>query len=1025
MTGINQPTITSSGELFVLNGMTGGELQPMPFFLNKNFRVLAANLDRAYVAVEPVVWSSPEKDAQPPCSVYCFKGGSSEPEYCPEFESIQAPIRQIVFGNEHLVVLTYYGTLYTRGAAVYGSTGHGGARDVPELAPVPAFRDKKVKFVAAGPHFSIAITFEGDVYSWGKAFQGESGLFSQAVETVPRFAPQVTKFKVAQVSCGHGHVLARTETQLCVAWGENTCGQLGLGKKSKPTYKPELVEALPTQVAAVSAGWAHSVAVGLDGRAYSWGLNSHGQLGLGDTTTRHSPHLLHDLVDKHEVLSCHAARAFTILRTEANKALLCGQVPRHPSGEPMDFAPHRPGHHDPHGCVLAPVPLNLSSGGSFASSMSELTDIVAFDRGAVAFARSTVYKVTPNVAPITGGTKVKVFVTGLPFETAPLMQSQSITMSTKLVQDSIPVQVRLRSAAPNCDMIVKGKIVEKDTVMFETPDALPSPLGAVVEQGATLPVSVRVSTDGGFTWTPDRHETPAVKEMDKTLRQHPGEQPQRSGYGLAQGAKDMHKSLKEFKTDFEVRRNANTIAVQGSTMLWLCKWPENSPTHVEPGCAPVTGGTELLVFVPLPTRMPTEHLTVKFVCHPLYSIDDPELEGKAPMRRDAAEITNPCQESVAKLPLVGALEVPVIAFLDPAGRGVCCVSPPMDAESVKFYKYEVQVSLDGMNYLPRSLPFQIYDLRVVGLEPNLGSLVDSTEVKIKTTGYVASDDLKLKVRLDFPKYLDWASRTLHARFDHTSGEICFTMPDLEAEVRTRILEAREEMERLAEEVGGAEGAGEGEGEGDAKEAAPEPDPDGGLAGIEVFVELSLNAQNYTEDRVNFTYHGTIRPDVMQIICGPDGEPVSDAKDDAPKKGGKKGAPAEEASDGGTIKAGSKIGCAARGLPASSMMASASAFVRAELVQGSPDGEVLKTMDLPAILETITIPAASPTGDDPPQEKELLTALAPGIPFSDVQEGVPLYLRSFKISLNGQSFVACPEQLAMKLEPLPPPAPDQS
>ena len=128
------------------------------------------------------------------------------------------------------------------------------------------------------------------------------------------------------------------------------------------------------------------------------------------------------------------------------------------------------------------------------------------------------------------------------------------------------------------------------------------------------------------------------------------------------------------------------------------------------------GGTEILIHVALPARMPTDDLTVKFVCTPKKGLEDPELEALAPMRRDAAEIINPCKETMAKLPLAGALEVPagppgrsfeaserlqVIAFLDPMGRGVCCVSPPMDAESVDFYNYSVMVSLDGHNYMPR------------------------------------------------------------------------------------------------------------------------------------------------------------------------------------------------------------------------------------------------------------------------------------------------------------------------------------
>lgn len=1007
--GLQHPTITSSGELFILNGSTGGELQPLSFFVNKNFRVLAANLDRAYVATEPPVWQSTEEGAQPPTSVYCFTADDIEPTYCQEFECIQEPIRQIAVGSHHLLALTYEGTLYSRGTAVYGSTGHGGSRDVPEFAPLPALQGKKVKFVAAGPNYSIAITAEGDVYSWGRAFTCETGLFSQ-VEAVPRFAPQVTPFRVIEVSCGHGHVLARTELQQCISWGENTCGQLGIGQKSKPTYKPQLLDDIPSQVVSVSAGWAHSVVVGADGRAYSWGLNSHGQLGLGDTQTRMVPHLMHDMIDKFQVEKCHAARAFTIFQTINHKALICGQIPRDSMKGNMDFAPHRPGKHDPEGCVLAPVQLNLSSGEAFGKSFAQLTDIVAFDRGAIGFARSVVYKVTPNVSPITGGTKCRAFVTGIPFEQIPALKSQSFSMTSSLVQDSIPVQVRLKSAAPHCDMTVKGHIVDKDLVEFVTPNALPSPLGAVVEQGATLPLQIRVSIDGGFTWTEDRFVAPKARELDKTLQQHPGEQLQRSSYGLAAGPKDIQRSLHDFKTDFEVRRGANTAAEQGGTMLWFCKWPDGGPTHVEPGCAPITGGAEMVVFVPLPARMPTENLTVKFVCTPLKHLEDSELEATAPMRRDAAEITNPDKEAVSKLPLAGPLEVPVIAFLDPAGRGVRCVSPPMDADSVNFYTYSIQVSLDGLNYLSRKLPFQIFDLRVTGLEPSLGPLVETSEVKIKTKGFVKSEILK--VRLDFPKDLGWASRTLPARYDHTNGEVSFTMPELEVEVRQRTLEAQAALAELAEAAGGTD-ATEGDGDG-ANPARLPVDPDGGLAGLEVFVELSLNGQNFTEDRIRFNYHGSIQPDVVSMVARPEGEEEV-PKDEPPAKGKKGGK--EEVVEPGLV-AGCKLGSAVKGLPAPSVTASSPAAMRAEMVSGEGEAaEVLKVFTLPAVVELITPPS------DAPAEVEMVTALVPAVRAEDVPEGVPVFLRNFEVSLNGQSFTACPAQNPMRLEPLPREAPE--
>ncbi|NXA76037.1 HERC5 ligase, partial [Thryothorus ludovicianus] len=73
-------------------------------------------------------------------------------------------------------------------------------------------------------------------------------------------------------------------------WGENTHGQLGVGSQTMLTAKPHLVERLKgIPLAQIAAGGAHSTAVSLSGAVYSWGKNSFGQLGLGDTKDRDCP----------------------------------------------------------------------------------------------------------------------------------------------------------------------------------------------------------------------------------------------------------------------------------------------------------------------------------------------------------------------------------------------------------------------------------------------------------------------------------------------------------------------------------------------------------------------------------------------------------------------------------------------------------------------------------------------------------------------------------------------------------------
>ncbi|NXH30386.1 HERC5 ligase, partial [Myiagra hebetior] len=73
-------------------------------------------------------------------------------------------------------------------------------------------------------------------------------------------------------------------------WGQNIHGQLGVQSQTTLTLKPQLVERLKgIPLAQIAAGGAHSITVSLSGAVYSWGKNSFGQLGLGDTKDRDCP----------------------------------------------------------------------------------------------------------------------------------------------------------------------------------------------------------------------------------------------------------------------------------------------------------------------------------------------------------------------------------------------------------------------------------------------------------------------------------------------------------------------------------------------------------------------------------------------------------------------------------------------------------------------------------------------------------------------------------------------------------------
>ncbi|KAM8903194.1 E3 ISG15--protein ligase HERC5-like isoform 2-T2 [Spinachia spinachia] len=86
---------------------------------------------------------------------------------------------------------------------------------------------------------------------------------------------------VIRVACGTSHSLALTKGGDVFSWGLNSHGQLGLGKEVRLQLVPDLVCALTgVAVTQISAGASHTLFLTLPGLVYCCGANQSGQLGL-------------------------------------------------------------------------------------------------------------------------------------------------------------------------------------------------------------------------------------------------------------------------------------------------------------------------------------------------------------------------------------------------------------------------------------------------------------------------------------------------------------------------------------------------------------------------------------------------------------------------------------------------------------------------------------------------------------------------------------------------------------------------
>jgi alpha-tubulin suppressor-like RCC1 family protein len=144
--------------------------------------------------------------------------------------------------------------------------------------------------IAAGYSAAGLVNNNVTAYSWGDNSAGQLGLNSATTAFLkPTIITALSGYSVCRISCGFQHCMALTRDWIVWAWGDNTYGKLGVGDTlATPTSLiPLRVLGVMTQVnsVAVSASYYNSMSLTVDGRIYSWGDNTKGQLGTGLNNT--------------------------------------------------------------------------------------------------------------------------------------------------------------------------------------------------------------------------------------------------------------------------------------------------------------------------------------------------------------------------------------------------------------------------------------------------------------------------------------------------------------------------------------------------------------------------------------------------------------------------------------------------------------------------------------------------------------------------------------------------------------------
>ncbi|KAG8386301.1 hypothetical protein BUALT_Bualt03G0134800 [Buddleja alternifolia] len=144
--------------------------------------------------------------------------------------------------------------------------------------------------IKSGRYHTLLVNDLG-VYSCGSSLCGVLGhgpYTTQCVAFTPVSFP--CPAQVIQVSASHNHAAFVTKSGEVFTCGDNSSFCCGHRDTGRPIFRPKLVEALKSiPCKQVAAGLSFTMFLTRQGHVYTCGINTHGQLGHGDTQDRPVP----------------------------------------------------------------------------------------------------------------------------------------------------------------------------------------------------------------------------------------------------------------------------------------------------------------------------------------------------------------------------------------------------------------------------------------------------------------------------------------------------------------------------------------------------------------------------------------------------------------------------------------------------------------------------------------------------------------------------------------------------------------
>jgi alpha-tubulin suppressor-like RCC1 family protein len=224
---------------------------------------------------------------------------ATEPEAAVAAATAALAFAGVSAGESHTCGMTTDNRAYCWGDNFVGELGIGTSDDVTHSTPVLVAGGLRFRQVSAGFLTTCGVTTDRRAYCWGYNRIGQVGDGTDAatdVANTERHSP---------VPVVGGHQFSQIETNLdhtcglsypdgkAYCWGSNSEGQLGIGSNDDVPHNTPLPVSGGLTFRRLTAGHEHTCGLTTNSKIYCWGLNADGQLGDGtEVGRRKTPRLV-------------------------------------------------------------------------------------------------------------------------------------------------------------------------------------------------------------------------------------------------------------------------------------------------------------------------------------------------------------------------------------------------------------------------------------------------------------------------------------------------------------------------------------------------------------------------------------------------------------------------------------------------------------------------------------------------------------------------------------------------------------